>query len=136
IVGQCDDILNLINAGDLAIVEGDHGMVYINPSEYVQELYNRSIDARRRRTTLYRKQLHQQSVTKDGIPVAVMMNAGLMNEIDSVNAVGAEGVGLFRTELSFMALQKYPLVVHQAELYAKIMDKLEGKPVVFRTLDI
>jgi len=136
IVGQCDDILNLINAGDLAIVDGDHGMVYINPSEYVQELYSRSIDARRRRTTLYRKQVHQQSVTKDGIPVAVMMNAGLMNEIDTVNAVGAEGVGLFRTELSFMALQKYPLVVHQAELYAKIMDKLEGKPVVFRTLDI
>lgn len=136
IVGQCEDILNLVNAGDLAIVDGDHGMVYINPSEYVQELYSRSIETRRRRTTLYRRQVHQPSVTKDGRAVAVMMNAGLMNEIDSVNAVGAEGVGLFRTELSFMAWQKYPLVVTQAELYAKIMDKMGDKPVVFRTLDI
>lgn len=136
IVGQCEDILNLVNAGDLAIVDGDHGMVYINPSEYVQELYSRSIETRRRRTTLYRRQVHQPSVTRDGIAVAVMMNAGLMNEIDSVNAVGAEGVGLFRTELSFMAWQKYPLVVTQAELYAKIMDKMGDKPVVFRMLDI
>jgi len=136
IVGQCKDILSLLNAGDMAIVDGDHGMVYINPSDYVQELYGRSIETRRRRSTLYRRQVHQPSVTKDGIAVSVMMNAGLMNEIDSVNAVGAEGVGLFRTELSFMAWQKYPLVVTQAELYAKIMDKLGDKPVVFRMLDI
>jgi phosphotransferase system enzyme I (PtsP) len=53
-----------------------------------------------------------------------------------VQNTGAEGIGLFRTELSFMGWKKYPLVVTQAELYGKIMDRMDGKPIVFRTLDI
>jgi phosphotransferase system enzyme I (PtsP) len=136
IVGQCGDILNFIAAGDQAIVDGDHGVVYIRPSDYVIDLYTKSIDARQSRISLYRQKAQLQSVTKDGIKIGVHMNAGLMVEIDAVHPSGAEGIGLFRTELSFMAWQKYPLVVTQAELYGKIMDKLGDKPIVFRTLDI
>ncbi|MDP2206359.1 MAG: phosphoenolpyruvate--protein phosphotransferase [Alphaproteobacteria bacterium] len=136
VVGQCRDILNFINAGDLALVDGDHGTVYINPSEYLQDIYAKSIETRRLRTSEYRRHMPQQTVTRDGIRVGVMMNAGLMPEVDAALALGAEGIGLFRTELSFMGWQKYPLVVTQAELYGRIMDKMDGKPVVFRTLDI
>lgn len=136
VVGQCRDILNVVSAGDLALVDGDHGTVYINPSDYLQDLYAKSIDARRRRTSEYRRHMPQQTVTRDGIRVGVMMNAGLMPEVDAALTLGAEGIGLFRTELSFMGWQKYPLVVTQAELYGRIMDKMDGKPVVFRTLDI
>jgi phosphotransferase system enzyme I (PtsP) len=64
------------------------------------------------------------------------MNAGLLSEVEAVQAAGADGIGLFRTELSFMGWKKYPLVVTQAELYAKVIDQMEGKPVIFRTLDI
>lgn len=136
VVGQCGDILNFIDGGDQVIVDGDHGVVYVHPSEYVTDLYVKSIDARAQRTHLFRRQTHQQSITKDGVKVSVMMNAGLMTEVDAVQASGADGIGLFRTELSFMAWQKYPLVVTQAELYGRIMDKLGDKPVTFRTLDI
>lgn len=136
VVGQCGDIINFTAAGDQVIVDGDHGSVYIRPSDYVLDLYTKSIEARTRRTTLYRRQLHQPSVTKDGIKVSVMVNAGLMAEVDAVSAVGADGIGLFRTELSFMGWQKYPLVVTQAELYGRILDKMGDKPVIFRTLDI
>lgn len=136
VVGQCRDVLSLLNAGDAAIVDGDQGTVYVNPSEYLQELYAKSIETRRARGAHYRRHMPQQTVTRDGIRVGVMMNAGLMNEIDAAVTLGAEGIGLFRTELSFMAWQKYPLVVTQAELYGRIMDKMDGKPVVFRTLDI
>ncbi|MBI1216463.1 MAG: phosphoenolpyruvate--protein phosphotransferase [Alphaproteobacteria bacterium] len=139
VVGQCGDILNFIVPGDPVIVDGDHGVVYIGPSEHIVELYTRSMEARARRTSHYRRQVQQQqqnSVTLDGIKVSVQMNAGLMNEIDAVNAVGADGVGLFRTELAFMGLKKYPLVVTQAAFYGEIMDKLGDKPVAFRTLDI
>jgi phosphotransferase system enzyme I (PtsP) len=136
VVGQCRDILNFVEEGDQAIVDGDNGAVYINPSDYTVELYARSIDTRRRRSRSLRRQAPQQTATKNGLRVSVMMNAGLPSELDSVAAVGAEGIGLFRTELAFMAWQKYPLVVTQAELYGDIMDRLNGKPVTFRTLDI
>ena len=136
IVGQCRDVMGNINTGDQAIIDGDNGTVYINPSEYIIDLYTKSLESRASRSKLYRRQVQQQSVTADGTTVQVMMNAGLMNEIDSVQGTGADGVGLFRTELSFMGWPKYPLVVTQAELYGKIMDKMGDKPIIFRTLDI
>jgi phosphotransferase system enzyme I (PtsP) len=136
VVGQCGDILNYAASGDQVIVDGDQGVVYLRPSQYVVDLYSRSMEARAKRTNMYRRVQHQPSVTKDGVKVSVQMNAGLLAEVGTVEAVGADGIGLFRTELSFMGLKKYPLVVTQAELYGKILDQMGGKPVVFRTLDI
>ena len=136
VVGQCGDVLNYVVSGDRVIVDGDHGVVYLRPSQYVIDLYSRSMEARAKRTNIYRRTQHQQSVTRDGIKVSVQMNAGLLSEVDSVQGVGAEGIGLFRTELSFMGLKKYPLVATQAELYGKILDQMGDRSVVFRTLDI
>ncbi len=138
VVGQCEDALRFARAGDHIIVDGDRADVYLRPSQYEIELYTRSLEARAHRTHMYRnlQQQNQPSVTKDGVKVSVQMNAGLLSEIPSVLATGAEGIGLFRTELTFMGWKKYPLVVTQAELYGKVMDRLGDKPVVFRTLDI
>ena len=136
VIGQCGDVLEHVSAGDQVIIDGDHGIVYVRPSQYDIDLYSRSLEARARRTNLYRRMQNQQSVTKDGIRVSVQMNAGLLEEVSSVQSVGAEGIGLFRTELSFMGWKKYPLVVTQAELYGRVLDQMGGKPVVFRTLDI
>jgi phosphotransferase system enzyme I (PtsP) len=136
VVGQCGDVLNYVVSGDQVIVDGDHGVVYLRPSQYVVDLYSRSMEARARRTTMYRRVQHQPSVTKDGVKVSVQMNAGLLAEVGAVHSTGADGIGLFRTELSFMGLKKYPLVATQAELYGKILDQMGDKPVVFRTLDI
>lgn len=137
VVGQVGDILNVVATGDQVVMDGDNGYVYVRPSDYIVDLYTKSIDARANRTHLYRRQMQQQkTVTKDGIKINVMINAGLMSEVDAVAAVNADGIGLYRTELSFMSWQKYPLVVTQAELYSKILDKMGDKPVVFRTLDI
>ncbi len=136
VVGQCGDIHNFVMAGDQVIVDGDHGMVYIGPADYIVDLYTKTMDARAKRTSLYRQKAKQQSVTIDGHQIGVHMNAGLMQEVDAVAGQGADGIGLYRTELSFMGWQKYPLVVTQAEFYGKILDKMGDKPVVFRTLDI
>jgi phosphotransferase system enzyme I (PtsP) len=136
VVGQTGDILNAVVAGDQVIVDGDHGMVYIGPADYIVDLYTKTMEARQKRTSIYRRHAQLKSVTMDNIRVSVQMNAGLMNEVDAVQAVGADGIGLYRTELSFMGWQKYPLVVTQAEFYGRIMDKMGEKPVVFRTLDI
>ncbi len=138
VVGQCEDALRFARSGDHIIVDGDRADVYLRPSQYEIELYTRSLEARAHRTHMYRnlQQQNQPSVTKDGVKVSVQMNAGFLSEIPSVLATGAEGIGLFRTELTFMGWKKYPLVVTQAELYGKVMDRLGDKPVTFRTLDI
>jgi phosphotransferase system enzyme I (PtsP) len=136
VIGQCNEVLDHVVAGDQMIVDGDYGIVYLRPSQYDIDLYSRSLEARTRRSSIFRRMQHQQSATKDGIKVSVQMNAGLLEEVASVQGVGAEGIGLFRTELSFMSWKKYPLVVTQAELYSKVLDQMAGRSVVFRTLDI
>ncbi len=137
VVGQCGDVLNYAADGDPVIVDGDKGLVYLRPSQYVVDLYAKSMDARARRTSLYRRVVAaRRSVTRDGVSVAVHVNAGLPADAAALPQLGADGIGLFRTELSFMGLRKYPLVTKQAELYAQVLDAAAGKPVVFRTLDI
>jgi len=136
VVGQCGDMLNYIAAGDQVIVDGDHGVVYIRPSQYVADLYARSLEVRARRSHTYRRLQYQPSVTRDGVKVSVQMNAGLLSEVGAVREIGADGIGLFRTELSFMGWKKYPPVVTQAELYGQVLDQMGGLPVAFRTLDI
>lgn len=135
VVGQCGDICNFVGDGDQVVVDGDMGVVHVNPSEYVLESYARTIEARARRG-IRRWQAQKPCVTRDGVEVSVQVNAGLLSEAQAARAAGAEGIGLFRTELSFMGWQKYPLVAVQAELYGKVMDEMEGRPVVFRMLDI
>ncbi len=136
VIGQCGDVLNYVRAGDQVIVDGDHGVVYIRPSAHIIELYTRSMDVRTKRTSAYKRIQHQPSITKDGVKISVNMNAGLLSEMAAFQDMGADGIGLFRTELSFMSWKKFPPVVKQAELYSKIYDQMGGKPVIFRTLDI
>ncbi|MBY0430398.1 MAG: peptidase, partial [Rhodospirillales bacterium] len=74
--------------------------------------------------------------TRDGYAVQVMLNAGLLVDMPNLQATGADGIGLYRTELPFMARPELPDVAAQTMLYRKIIDQAEGKPVVFRTLDV
>ena len=74
--------------------------------------------------------------TKDGITVSLNINAGLFADLQSLDETGADGIGLFRTEIPFMESSKYPDVDRQSALYERVLDLSDGKPVVFRTLDI
>lgn len=136
VVGQCADIFSVVTNDDSVVVDGDRGDVYIRPSQYVIDLYTKNLEDRAARTRQRRRHVQQRAITRDNIDISVQMNAGLMSEIDGLALTGADGVGLFRTELAFMGWQKYPLVVKQAELYSQILDRMGDKPVVFRTLDI
>ena len=72
----------------------------------------------------------------DGVEVSLNINAGLLIDIQQVAAVGAEGVGLYRTEIPFMVRSRFPDVEDQQRLYSRALDLSEGRPLVFRTLDI
>ena len=83
-----------------------------------------------------RQPAHCPAITRDGIGIKLLLNAGLLIDMPQLAATGAEGVGLFRTEIPFMVRDTFPAVDDQTEFYRSVFDQADGRPVVFRTLDI
>lgn len=128
--------LSRIDPGDPLVVDGDAAEVFVRPGEDVQASIEEALrhrDERRRRFDGLRD---EPAATKDGTPVTLLMNAGLQMDLHALERTGAEGVGLFRTELPFMSLGHLPNVHDQEQLYREVLDLAAGRPVVFRTLDV
>jgi len=136
IVGQCGDEASSILDGETVIVDALRGLVHINPEEHVLNLHRKSENSNKLKRATTKRLKHQPAQTLDGVSVSLNMNAGLVAELPLLEKCGADGVGLYRTELSFMGWAKYPRVSLQAELYGQILDEAGGRPVTFRTLDI
>lgn len=136
VLGQCRDAPRYIRTGDQLILDTNNHTVYINPSDYLSELYAARIERQHKRQKRYRSVREKPSVTKDDQHISLLMNAGLSVEMPLLQETGADGIGLFRTEISFMGRSRYPRVVEQAAFYKSIMDQADGKPVTFRTVDI
>jgi phosphotransferase system enzyme I (PtsP) len=136
LVTRCARALSLIEPLDPLIVDGANGQVFIRPSEDIVESFNRSIQLSAERRRLYSEVRDLPAVTEDGEPLSIMINAGLQIEMAHLDTTGAEGVGLYRTEIPFMVRSDYPDVAQQTELYGSILDEAAGRPVTFRTLDV
>ena len=136
IIGHCADALTRIEAMDALILDGDRGQVYIRPSDDIAAGFQQDLETRDIRRSLYRELRDLPSETRDGVQVSLNMNAGLVIEIPGLHEVNADGIGLYRTEIPFMVRAEYPDLKTQTDLYRQILDSAEGKPVVFRTLDV
>jgi phosphotransferase system enzyme I (PtsP) len=135
-LGRVRDVLVQIDPGDLVVVDAEVGQVMLRPSDEVRDAVSAAIDARASRMAAYAVLRKQPAVTCDGVRIAVNMNAGLLMEMDQLENSGADGVGLYRTEIPFMIRSEFPDVAAQTELYRRILDRAGDRPVVFRTLDI
>lgn len=122
--------------GDHILVDGDGGIVNLRPEDNVKKAFSEKIAMQSKKLERYAKLKDTPAVSKDGIKISLMMNAGLMADLPSLKSSGAEGVGLFRTELQFLARNSIPKRGELAALYGQIMDAADDKRVVFRTLDI
>ena len=136
VIGQVRDALARIDAGDLLIVDVDHAQVLVRPGEDVRHLFRRSLAARDERKAQYAALTGLPAVSMDGVSVSISINAGLQIDLQHMAEAGADGVGLYRTEVPFMIRSDLPDVESQRQLYSKILAYANGKPVVFRTLDI
>lgn len=136
VVGQIHDIFNKIEAGDSVLVDGDNGEIYLRPGEEVQQSFGEAMAARAQRRAAYGALRDMPSVTQDGEPIALNINAGLIGDIQELATTGADGVGLYRTEIPFMVRSDLPDVETQRQIYAEVLDHAKGKPVIFRTLDV
>jgi phosphotransferase system, enzyme I, PtsP len=136
LVGRAGGILDLVDPDDPVIVDGETGEIYIRPSTEVEQAYADKVRFRARRQAQYAMLRDTPPVTRDGQRVRLLVNAGLLVDLPHVEEAGADGIGLFRTELQFMIASTFPRVSKQAELYGAVLDAAGDRPVVFRSLDI
>lgn len=135
-VGRVENILNQVTAGDLAVVQGDQGLIYIRPPEDVEAAADAEIAARASQVAAYAATRDLPSLTRDGLRISLNLNLGLFVHADHLNAADVDGVGLFRTELPYMASRELPSVGDQQRIYRDAIEKAKGKPVIFRSFDI
>jgi phosphotransferase system enzyme I (PtsP) len=121
---------------DSILVDGDQGIVHLRPDDDIKSAFRDKIAMVAQAQKKYTEIRNDPATTKDGVTVELMMNAGLMVDLPSLVRSGAEGVGLFRTELQFLMRNAVPKRNELAGVYKKVMDSAGGKPVTFRTLDI
>ena len=122
--------------GDHVLVDGDQGIVHLRPDDNVKNAFSEKIAMQSKKLERYQKLKDVPAVSKDGITINLMMNAGLMGDLPSLESSGAEGVGLFRTELQFLARNSIPKRGELAALYSRVLDAAGQKKVIFRTLDV
>ncbi|WP_237153223.1 phosphoenolpyruvate--protein phosphotransferase [Oryzibacter oryziterrae] len=135
-VGQVPNVVSLAENGDSIIVDGESGFVHLRPPGDVEQAYVTKVRFRARRQERYRQLRFKEPVTLDGTRIALNINAGLLFDLPHFDESGADGIGLFRTELQFMIASAFPKLGQQTELYSRILDGAGGRPVTFRTLDI
>ena len=132
---RVQDITNKIKTGDNIIINGQTGEIYINPSskeiEKYKELENQNQDKKKE----LEKYKNIVAKTKDGYQVEVSSNIGKTSDLEDVLKVGADGIGLFRTEFLFMDSEKMPTEEEQFESYKKIAENMKDKLSIIRTLD-
>ncbi|OSX53881.1 phosphoenolpyruvate--protein phosphotransferase [Anoxybacillus ayderensis] len=125
-----------IQNGDIVIIDGLDGEVIVNPTEEIIAQYEQKRAAFAAQKAEWAKLVHEQTTTKDGHHVELAANIGTPNDVEGVLANGAEGIGLYRTEFLYMGRNELPTEEEQFEAYKTVLEKMEGKPVVVRTLDI
>lgn len=136
LVAGAEAALGLAEEGDLAIVDGDAGEVHLRPTPEIVASYREKQSLQSEQQAAYAAEKALATETRDGVPISLMMNAGLPIDLEHLEKTGAAGIGLFRTELQFLIGAQLPRVAAQEALYAEILRRADDRPVVFRTADL
>jgi phosphotransferase system, enzyme I, PtsP len=117
-------------------VDGDNGSVIVRPNRVLLSGFEHRLATRQKRRAEYEAVRNLPAVTLDGVPISIMVNAGLAEDAANLDHSGADGIGLFRTEFQFLVSATLPGRQRQQRLYSKVLAAAGNKPVVFRTVDI
>ena len=130
------EVTSTAKDGDIIIVDGLTGDVFLNPSEEVIAEYRAKAEAFAAQQAEWEKLKDSKTYTKDGHQVELAANIGTPKDLEGVVNNGAEGVGLYRTEFLYMDSHEMPTEEDQFEAYKAVLEGMNGKPVVVRTMDI
>ena len=136
VIGQLREVLSKVGRGETLIVDSNNSQVLVRPGEDVQQAFHETRIHLENVKAEYAKLRNLPAKTIDGTEISLNINAGLLSDFDQIEEVGADGVGLYRTEVPFMVRSEFPDVDTQRLLYEKVLDRANGNPVVFRTVDV
>jgi len=117
------------------LIDGDQGNVYIDPDDKIINSFA-DLDASRREAEEYAANMKEETWTSDGVRVQILANINMLSELTTARKLKAEGVGLYRSEFPFIVRNNFPSEEEQYRIYRLILDEMEGRDVVFRTLDV
>lgn len=132
---RIENIINQIKDGDVIVINGETGAIHINPSIEEMAEYKNLQKQRFKEKEKLEQYKNIVAKTKDGYQVEVSSNIGKTSDLEDVVNVGADGIGLFRTEFLFMDSPEMPTEEEQFESYRKIAEKMKDKLSIIRTLD-
>lgn len=136
LVGAVEGISDTARAGNTIVIDGETGEVHLRPMPDIVAAFEGKRMLRASRVARFAEVRDLPAVTRDGVTIRLMMNAGLLLDMPHLQESGADGVGLFRTELQFMIGETMPRLADQVDFYKQVIDAANEKPVVFRTLDL
>ncbi len=131
-----DQVHSKAISGEPIVVLGEEGRVLLGVDEREEGLAERMASEREQLQSVLLEAATRPGVTADGTPVAVSVNIESPQDLAMFDPATTAGVGLFRTEFAYMERPSFPSQQDQTEIYASILERFPGKPVVFRTLDI
>jgi phosphotransferase system enzyme I (PtsP) len=135
-LGGLRGMLDSAEQGDEAVIDADEGQFILRPEAEVLRAYTRAREARSAKYAELATWRGRPAVTADGVELKLMLNVGLSMELPQLARTGADGIGLFRTEIAMLARGSVADVAEQAAIYARVLDEAGDKPVLFRTLDL
>jgi len=135
-LGRIANVRRMIAEGDMVLVDGNEAAVFARPTPAIQDAFDTKLEAGHKRRAEYAALKDLPPVTKDGVRVSVMVNAGLRDDVAALSATGADGIGLFRTEFQFLVSATLPRRESQQRLYRAVLDAAGNRPVIFRTVDV
>jgi phosphotransferase system enzyme I (PtsP) len=136
VIGRAKDIGHVAAEGDMLLVDGNQGSLVVRPTRAVANAFETRMAMGQRRRAEFAAIRALPPITRDGLRATLMVNAGLAEDAASLDATGADGIGLFRTEFQFLVSAALPGRDAQYRLYRQVLDSAGDRPVVFRTVDI
>jgi phosphotransferase system enzyme I (PtsP) len=136
VIGRVSDVRSSIREGDLLLLDASAGAVHVRPTQAVQDAFDAKLEISQKRRANLASLRDLPAVTKDGIAIELMINAGLREDVAALDLTGARGIGLFRTEFQFLVSATLPARERQQRLYRDVLDAAGDRPVIFRTVDI
>ncbi|WHO38128.1 phosphoenolpyruvate--protein phosphotransferase [Sphingobium sp. AP49] len=136
VLGRVRDIRHRVNEGDLILMDVGSNALLIRPTSDMEEAFENKLHVTQKRRAEFAAMRDLPSVTLDGARIELMVNAGLREDAQALDVVGADGIGLFRTEFQFLVSATLPQREKQQRLYKEVLDAAGDRPVIFRTVDI
>jgi len=136
LIGNVQGVVDSARSGDTALLDGTSGELHLRPVRDTVSIFEGRRAMRAQRVAEFAAVRDLPAVTKDGVRINLMINAGLLLDMPNLEISGADGVGLFRTEMQFMVGETMPRLKDQIAFYKQIVEAAGDKPVVFRTLDL